>query len=90
MAMTSNPLTAARAEALFSSSVTVGSHLTKGELAAAVAQTIRRLGGSRGCAVVLAGAYGELPETAVPRMRWALQQVRAAYPRAGTASVEKW
>ncbi|MBZ4018693.1 hypothetical protein [Streptomyces purpurogeneiscleroticus] len=88
--MTNDLLTTARAEALFSSSVTVGSHLTKGELTAAVAQAIRRLGGTRGCAIALAGAYGEFPETAVPRMRWALQQVRAAYPRAGTASVEKW
>ncbi|WP_199896457.1 hypothetical protein [Streptomyces niger] len=81
MISTTDLLTTARAEALFSSSMTVESHPTKGELAAAVTEAIRRHGGTRGCAVVLAGAYGEHPETAAPRMRWALRQVRAAYPR---------
>ncbi|GAA0463754.1 hypothetical protein [Streptomyces olivaceiscleroticus] len=74
-------LTVARAEALFSSGMSVGSWPTQGELATAVRDAVRSHGGIRGCAVELAGAYGEHPETAVPRMRWALQQIRAAYPR---------
>ncbi|WP_196943323.1 hypothetical protein [Streptomyces sclerotialus] len=75
-------LSAARAEALFSSALAVDSQPTKDEVETAIRQAVRQHHGTRGCAVVLAGAYGEYPETAVPRMRWALRQVRAAYPRA--------
>ncbi|MFD7711211.1 hypothetical protein ACFV6E_30500 [Streptomyces sp. NPDC059785] len=80
-------LTATRAEALFGSGLATGSVPTAGEIAAAIRWSIRVHGGSRGCASTLACAYGERPETAVPRMRWALGLVRATYPRAsqGTA-----
>lgn len=76
-----DPLTAARAEALFSSDLLTGSEPTRTEVAAAIRQAILRDGGSRGCACTLARAYGERPETAVPRMRWALRLVLTAYPR---------
>ncbi|MEW2570590.1 hypothetical protein ACFU9Y_38650 [Streptomyces sp. NPDC057621] len=74
-------LTAARAEALFSSDLATGSEPTRTEITEAIRRAIRRNGGSLGCAGALACAYGERPETAVPRMRWALRQVRAAHPR---------
>ncbi|MEU5320912.1 hypothetical protein AB0G67_29765 [Streptomyces sp. NPDC021056] len=74
-------LTAARAEALFTSDLVTGSEPTRAELATAIRRAIRSNGGSRGCAGTLACAYGDRPETAVPRMRWALRQVLAAYPR---------
>ncbi|MBC2907743.1 hypothetical protein [Streptomyces cupreus] len=74
-------LTAARAEALFSSDLVTGSEPTRTEIASAIRQAIRRHGGSLGCAGTLARAHGERPEIAVPRMRWALSQVRTAYPR---------
>ncbi len=74
-------LTAARAEALFSSDLVTGSAPTRAEIVSAIRRAIRRHGGSLGCAGTLARAYGEQPETAVPRMRWALSQVRSAYPR---------
>lgn len=74
-------LTAARAEALFSSDLTTGSEPTRAEIATAIRRAILLNGGSRGCAGTLALAYGERPETAVPRMRWALRQVLAAFPR---------
>ncbi len=74
-------LTAARAEALFCSDLPTGSLPTRPQIAAAVAQTIRLHGTTHACAVTLAGAYGECPETAVARMRWALDQVRTLYPR---------
>ncbi|MFJ3669381.1 hypothetical protein ACIPSE_23300 [Streptomyces sp. NPDC090106] len=77
----SDPLTAARAEALFSSGIRTGAEPSRSEIAAAVRQAILDHGGSRGCAGVLARAYGDRPEIAVPRMRWALRQVLAAYPR---------
>ncbi|MFC8434006.1 hypothetical protein [Streptomyces sp. NPDC057253] len=77
----SDLLTAARAEALFTSDLSTGSEPTRAEIAAAIRRAILDHGGSRGCATILAWAYGERPETAVPRMRWALGRVRAVYPR---------
>ncbi|WP_223736733.1 hypothetical protein [Streptomyces purpurogeneiscleroticus] len=65
MTATIDLLTVARAEALFSSDLPTGSQLRWEELAAAVGQAIRHRGGTRGCAAVLAGAYGEYPQTAV-------------------------
>ncbi|HWM95952.1 MAG TPA: hypothetical protein VNO54_02750, partial [Streptosporangiaceae bacterium] len=45
--------------------------------------------GIRGCAARVAQAYGEHPETAVPRMRWARATVTRAPVsiRVGSASV---
>ncbi|GGZ29692.1 hypothetical protein [Streptomyces poonensis] len=77
-------LTAARAEALFSSGLATGSQLTSMETAEAIRGAIRAHGGTRGCAAVLAAAYGDCPETAVPRMRWALRTIRTLYPRMAT------
>ncbi|GGL60574.1 hypothetical protein GCM10010129_00150 [Streptomyces fumigatiscleroticus] len=74
-------LTAARAEALFCSSLRTGSLPTRPQVARAVAQAVRLHDGTHGCAAVLAGAYGECPETAVARMRWALERIRTLYPR---------
>jgi hypothetical protein len=73
-----HPLTAARAEALFASDLSVTSQPSPSEVAAAVRSSVRRLGGTRGCAMAVAGEYGEHPETAVVRMRWALETVAAA------------
>lgn len=80
-------LTAARAEALFTSDLVTGSEPTRAEIGAAIRRAILRNGGSRGCAGTLACAYGERPETAVPRMRWALRQILAAYPRTAPHTV---
>jgi hypothetical protein len=41
----------------------------------AITVTVRRLG-SRGCAAAVAQEFGDHPETAVLRMRWARDQVR--------------
>ncbi len=79
-------LTAARAEALFSSDLSTGTEPTPAEIATAIRRSIRSHGGSRGCASALAWAFGDRPETAVPRMRWALLLVRAAYPRTAPVS----
>jgi hypothetical protein len=72
-----DPLTAARAEALFITELPAGSHPTHDEVTAAV----RAHGGTRGRATALAGQYGEQPETAIPRMRWALAVIHTAYPK---------
>ena len=72
-------LTAARAEALFASDVSMHATLTRDEFRAAVRDALLRHHGVRGCAAEVAAAYGDCPETAVPRMRWARQVVRSMY-----------
>jgi hypothetical protein len=73
-------LDTARAEALFASSAGTGATLTRGEIDRLIADAVRDRGGVRGCVAVLATRYGDGPETAVPRMRWALRIVRDTYP----------
>jgi hypothetical protein len=72
-------LTAARAEALFTSHLSADSPLSPDQVAAAIKQAIRAHGGTRGCAAAMAAAYGDHPETAAPRMRWALRVVDQLY-----------
>ena len=74
-------LAAARAEALFASGLPACSRLAGTEVAAAISGALRTYGGTRGCACEVAAAYGEYPETAAPRMRWARQVVQDAFPR---------
>jgi hypothetical protein len=74
-----DPLTAARAEALFTSDLPTGSHPTRDTVTAAISRTVRMHHGIRSCATVLAYEYGEHPETAAPRMRWARQTIETAY-----------
>ena len=76
-----NPLAAARAEALFTSCLSVHSHPTGTDVAAAIRRAVRALGGTRGCAGEVAAAYGDYPETAPTRMRWARRLVADTYPR---------
>ena len=68
-------LTAARAEALFASDLSQWASPAEAEVAAAIKHALRVFGGTRGCAGEVAAAFGEHPETAVSRMRWALQAV---------------
>lgn len=72
-------LTAARAEALFASGLPSDHQLTAAQVDAAIRGAIRAHGGSRRCAGEVAAAYGQYPETAAARMRWALGVVRHAY-----------
>lgn len=59
------------AEALFASDVPTGEKLSPAETSDAVERALHRYGGFDECAVELAGAYGDCPETAAARMRWA-------------------
>jgi hypothetical protein len=70
---------AVRAEALFASSLQSSQQPAPDEILRAVATTLRRFG-MRGCAVRVAGEFGERPETAVNRMTWALEMIRNVYP----------
>jgi hypothetical protein len=65
------PSLAARAEALFISDLSIRGQYTKLEVAAAIRRAIDTHHGLRGCAGEVAAAYGEHPETAARRMRWA-------------------
>ncbi|MBO3742250.1 hypothetical protein [Actinoplanes flavus] len=66
-------LVTARAEALFASTVPTGMLLSRAQLDATVATTVRRHGGVRQCAAAMATEFGDHPEAAVHRMRWALR-----------------
>jgi hypothetical protein len=79
--MTTDLLTAARAEALFTSDLSADSHPTCAEVTAAIRHAVRTHGSTRACATVLAGEYGDHPEIAAPRMQWALSVVQALRTR---------
>ena len=71
-------LAAARAEALFTSQLATGSQPTYGIVHTAIRIAVRTHG-VRGCAAYVAGEYGEHPELAAPRMRWARDVVEQLY-----------
>ena len=70
-------ISAARADALFASPLQRSDEPSPAQVHQAIAAAVAAFG-IRGCAARVAQAYGEHPETAVPRMRWA----RAAVTRA--------
>ena len=70
-------ISTARADALFASSLQRSDEPTPAQVQQAFGAALAGFG-IRGCAARVAQAYGEHPETAVPRMRWA----RAAVTRA--------
>jgi len=83
------PSLAARAAALFTSDLSVRCEYTQIEVAAAIRRAIDTHHGLRGCAGVLAAAYGEHPETAARRMRWArtiVEGINASARRSGAAA----
>jgi hypothetical protein len=80
MAKDTDLLTAARAEALFTSCLSADTRPAPDDVTDAIRAAMRAYGGSRGCAAEVAAAYGEHPETAAPRMRWALGVIVATYP----------
>jgi hypothetical protein len=73
--MAADLLTAARAEALFISDVSAGADLSREDVSLAIRRSVRAFGGTRGCAAEVAANYGDRPETAAARMRWALAVV---------------
>jgi len=72
-------LLAARAAALFASDLPAGSRPSGPDVDAAIARTVRARGGTRGCVAAMAAAYGDYPEIAAPRMRWARGVVVTVY-----------
>jgi len=69
---------AARADALFASALQRSDEPSAWQVEQAVTAAIGAFG-VRGCAARVAQAYGEHPETAVTRMRWARTAVADAF-----------
>jgi len=81
MITTTDPLTAARAAALFVSNLSASAHPTHAEVATAIRHAMRTHGGTRGCVADVAATYGDYPDLAAPRMRWARNLVESVYAR---------
>ena len=75
-----------RAQALFASCLQPSEHPTPDQVTAAVRHELRRRGGAVGCAAAVAAEYGEHPEAAAARMRWALAMTVTRGVLAGTAA----
>jgi len=71
-------INAVRSEALFASALQRSDEPSLGQVQEAVTRAVREFG-SQGCAARVAQEFGDHPETAVLRMRWARQLVAAAY-----------
>jgi hypothetical protein len=67
MNTTTDPVTAARAAALFVSDISTADRPTRAQ----AERAIRARGGSRGCLADMAAYYGDYPELAAARMVWA-------------------
>jgi hypothetical protein len=68
----------ARADALFASALQRSDRPSTGQVRQAIAVAVARYGDS-GCAARVAQAFGEHPETAVTRMRWARTTVAGVF-----------
>lgn len=73
-----------RAEALFASSLQPADHPGCDKAENAIREMLETLDVAD-CAAVMAAEFGEHPETATDRMRWALSLVRAIWQDEGTA-----
>jgi hypothetical protein len=74
-----------RCEALFASTLQESDAPTPQAVAHAIGSTIRQLGPA-GCAGRMAQEFGDHPEQARDRMRWARQLLGAGTAAAGTAA----
>ena len=70
-------ISTARADALFASALQRSDEPSAAQVHQAIAAAIAAFG-IRGCAARVAQAYGEHPEIAAPRMRWARAAVTSA------------
>jgi len=80
---------AARADALFVSALQRSEQPSARQVRQAIATTLRRFG-DRGCTDQVAQEFGEHPELAVARMRWARRAVAAAYGRSRLRQPGAW
>lgn len=71
-------LSAARADALFASTLQCSERPTAAQVRQAITAATRAFG-DLGCAALVAQEYGDHPEAAVARMRWARTAVAGAF-----------
>jgi hypothetical protein len=71
-------INAVRSEALFVSAVQPSDNSSAGQVQQGIARAVRDFG-SRGCAARVAQEFGDHPELAVARMRWARAMVDQAF-----------
>jgi hypothetical protein len=76
MTMATKELTSL-ANALFVSSLQPSQHPVQDEINAAIVTSFEAYKGETGCAARMAAEFGEHPEEAASRMRWALSLVAA-------------
>lgn len=79
---------AARADALFASALQRSAEPTAVQVRHAVAEAVRALG-SRGCAERVAQEFGDHPETAAVRMRWARTVTDQAFRVGGALAASR-
>lgn len=72
-------LATARSHALFLCELQPSQHPAPEQVHAAIRRTVLAYG-VRGCLARVAQEYGDHPETAAPRMRWARELVSQTYP----------
>ena len=77
---------AVRADALFVSALQRSGEPSAGQVRQAVAAAVRAFG-SRGCAQLVAQEFGDHPEVAVARMRWARKVAGEAFGSSAPQSV---
>src|SRR5258705_13475065 len=75
-------ISAARADALFVSALQLSEELSTGQVRQAVASAVRAFG-SRGCVERVAQEFGDHPDTAFARMRWARMVEADAFGSSG-------
>jgi|SRR5215472_7811991 len=78
-------ISAVRADALFVAALQRSDELSTGQVRQAIATAVRAFG-SRGCAEWVAQEFGDHPETAVARMRWARKTVTETFGDHGLKS----
>ena len=71
-------ISAVRADALFASALQPSAEPSVMQIRQAIAEAIGRYGG-RGCSARVAQAYGDHPDTAATRMRWARTAVAGVF-----------
>lgn len=77
---------AVRAEALFASTLQMSQGPVDADVRAAVTSTLRRIG-VQGCVACVATEFGDHPDIAPNRMKWALRMIRHAYATSCTPEV---
>jgi len=86
--MTYSNLNTVRCEALFASNMQGSEDTDRKRVRATIMATVSAFG-SRGCAARVAQEFGDHPDTAIPRMRWARTVISMVYgmDRGGPALV---